>query len=102
MGGELVDTSRLYARTLAQIQPEWLEKVGAHLLKNPGVIRAGKKSGQVSAYERATLYGLVVYSQRRIDFGKSILKRRARFSFEAHWSTVISRLVHHFLHITKS
>ena len=33
MGGELVDTSRLYARTLAQIQPEWLEKVGAHLLK---------------------------------------------------------------------
>ena len=71
MGGELVDTSRLYARTLAQIQPEWLEKVGAHLLKKSwGDPRWEKKSGQVSAYERATLYGLVVYSQRRTDFGK--------------------------------
>lgn len=71
MGGELVDTSRLYARTLAQIQPEWLEKVGAHLLKKSwGDPRWEKKSGQVSAYERATLHGLVVYSQRRTDFGK--------------------------------
>jgi ATP-dependent helicase HrpA len=71
MGGELVDTSRLYARTLAQIQPEWLERVGAHLLKKSwGDPRWEKKSGQVSAYERATLYGLVVYSQRRVDFGK--------------------------------
>ncbi|CAM8624745.1 HrpA HrpA-like helicases [Oxalobacteraceae bacterium] len=71
MGGELVDTSRLYARTLAQIQPEWLEKVGAHLLKKSwGDPRWEKKSGRVSAYERATLYGLVVYSQRRTDFGK--------------------------------
>ena len=71
MGGELVDTSRLYARTLAQIQPEWLEKVGAHLLKKSwGDPRWEKKSGQVSAYERATLHGLVVYSQRRADFGK--------------------------------
>ena len=71
MGGELVDTSRLYARTLAQIQPEWLEKVGAHLLKKSwGDPRWEKKSGQVSAYERATLHGLVVYSQRRTNFGK--------------------------------
>ena len=71
MGGELIDTSRLYARTLAQIQPEWLEKVGAHLLKKSwGDPRWEKKSGQVSAYERATLHGLVVYSQRRTDFGK--------------------------------
>jgi len=71
MGGELVDTSRLYARTLAQIQPEWLEKVGGHLLKKSwGDPRWEKKSGQVSAYERATLHGLVVYSQRRTDFGK--------------------------------
>jgi ATP-dependent helicase HrpA len=71
MAAELVDTSRLYARTLAQIQPEWLEKVGSHLLKKSyGDPRWEKKSGQVSAYERATLYGLVVYSQRRIDYGK--------------------------------
>ena len=71
MAGELVDTSRLFARTIANIQPDWLEKVGGHLLKKSyGDPRWEKKSGQVSAYERATLYGLVVYSQRRIDYGK--------------------------------
>ncbi len=71
VAGELVDTSRLFARTLASIQPEWLEKIGGHLLKKSyGDPRWEKRSGQVSAYERATLYGLVVYSQRRIDFGK--------------------------------
>ena len=71
VAAELVETSRLFARTLAQIQPQWLERVGAHLLKKFwGDPRWEKRTGQVSAYERATLYGLVVYSQRRIDFSK--------------------------------
>jgi ATP-dependent helicase HrpA len=71
MAAELVETTRLYARCLAQIQPEWLERVGGHLLKKSyGDPRWEKRSGQVSASERATLYGIVVYSQRRIDFGK--------------------------------
>lgn len=71
LAAELVETSRLFARTIANIQPEWLERVGGHLLKKSwGDPRWEKKSGQVSAYERATLYGLVVYSQRRIDYGK--------------------------------
>jgi len=71
VAGELVETSRLFARTIATIQPEWLERVGGHLLKKSwGDPRWEKKSGQVSAYERATLYGLVVYSQRRTDYGK--------------------------------
>lgn len=70
VAAELVDTTRLYARAVAQIQPEWLEKVGGHLLKKSwGEPRWEKKSGQVSAYERATLYGLVVYSQRRVNYG---------------------------------
>ena len=68
VAGELVETSRLFARTIANVQPEWLERVGGHLLKKSwGDPRWEKKSGQVSAYERATLYGLVVYSQRRTD-----------------------------------
>lgn len=71
MAAELVDTSRLYARTLANIQPQWLERVGGHLLKKSyGEPRWEKRSVQVSASERATLYGLVVYSQRRVDYGK--------------------------------
>ena len=70
MAAELVDTTRLYARCVAQIQPEWLERVGGHLLKKSyGEPRWEKRTAQVSAFERATLYGLVVYSQRRINFG---------------------------------
>nr|WP_315487441.1 ATP-dependent RNA helicase HrpA [uncultured Undibacterium sp.] len=70
MAAELVDTTRLYGRCLAQIQPEWLEKVGGHLLKKSyGEPRWEKRTGQVSGFERATLYGLVVYSQRRIQYG---------------------------------
>ncbi|WP_414842515.1 ATP-dependent RNA helicase HrpA [Janthinobacterium sp. Ant5-2-1] len=70
MAAELVDTTRLYARCVAQIQPEWLEKVGEHLLKKSwGEPRWEKRSAQVTASERATLYGLVVYSQRRINYG---------------------------------
>jgi ATP-dependent helicase HrpA len=70
ISAELVDTSRLYGRCIAQIQPEWLEKIGGHLLKKSyGEPRWEKKAGQVSAFERATLYGLVVYSQRRIQYG---------------------------------
>ncbi|MDB5761493.1 MAG: hrpA [Herminiimonas sp.] len=70
MAAELVDTTRLYARCIAQIQPEWLERVGGHLLKKSwGEPRWEKRNAQVSAYERATLYGLVVYSQRRANYG---------------------------------
>ncbi|MES2934091.1 MAG: ATP-dependent RNA helicase HrpA [Pseudomonadota bacterium] len=70
ISAELVDTTRLYARCIAQIQPEWLEKVGGHLLKKSwGEPRWEKRPAQVSASERATLYGLVVYSQRRINYG---------------------------------
>ncbi len=71
MAAELVDTTRLYARCVARIEPEWLERVGAHLLKKSyGEPRWEKRGARVTASERATLYGLVVYSQRRIDFGR--------------------------------
>jgi ATP-dependent helicase HrpA len=70
MAAELVDTTRLYARCVAQIQPEWLERIGGHLLKKSyGEPRWEKRAAQVSAYERATLYGLVIYSQRRVNYG---------------------------------
>jgi ATP-dependent helicase HrpA len=69
MAAELVETTRLYARCLAQIQPEWIEKIGGHLLKKSwGEPRWEKRSAQVTAAERATLYGIVVYSQRRINY----------------------------------
>ena len=71
MAAELVETTRLYARCVAQIQPEWIERVGAHLLKKSwGEPRWEKTAAQVTASERATLYGIVIYSQRRINYGQ--------------------------------
>ncbi len=71
MAAELVETTRLYARCVAQIQPEWIERVGAHLLKKSwGEPRWEKTAAQVTASERATLHGIVIYSQRRINYGQ--------------------------------
>jgi ATP-dependent helicase HrpA len=85
MAAELVETTRLYARCIAQIQPEWVEKIGAHLLKKSwGEPRWEKRSAQVTASERATLYGIVVYSQRRINYAQhNPLEAREIFIREA-------------------
>ncbi|MEX3526831.1 MAG: ATP-dependent RNA helicase HrpA [Burkholderia sp.] len=81
MAAELVETSRLYARCLAKIEPEWVEKIGAHLLKTSlSQPHWEKKPAQVSAYERGTLYGLIIYNRRRVAFGQQD-PRRARELF---------------------
>ncbi|MDR1310794.1 MAG: ATP-dependent RNA helicase HrpA [Burkholderiaceae bacterium] len=70
VAAELVETKRLYARCMAQIQPEWVERVGAHLLKKSwSAPRWEKKTAQVVASEQATLHGLVIYGQRRVCYG---------------------------------
>jgi len=71
IAAELVETSRLYARCIAKIEPEWIEKIGAHLLKKSlSEPHWEKRAAQVSAYERAVLYGLPIYHRRRVSFGK--------------------------------
>ncbi|GAB7523638.1 ATP-dependent RNA helicase HrpA [Paraburkholderia sp. 2C] len=71
MAAELVETSRLYARGIAKIEPEWVEKVGAHLLKKSlSEPHWEKRAAQVSAFERAMLYGLTIYHRRRVSFGQ--------------------------------
>ncbi len=68
---ELVETTRLFGRGIANIEPQWLEEVGAHLLKKQLLDpHWEKKVAEVVALERATLYGLVVYSGRRVGFDK--------------------------------
>ncbi|MFM8919165.1 MAG: ATP-dependent RNA helicase HrpA [Limnohabitans sp.] len=68
---ELVETTRLFGRGIANIEPAWLEQVGGHLLRKQLLDpHWEKKSAEVIALERATLYGLVVYSGRRVPFGK--------------------------------
>ncbi len=71
MAAELVETSRLFARCLAKIEPEWLERVGSHLVRRHVYEPHWEKSsGQVVAWERATLHGLLLYAKRRVQFGK--------------------------------
>jgi len=66
---ELVETTRLFGRGIAAMEPQWLEQVGGHLLKKQLLDpHWEKKAGEVKALERATLYGLVVYNGRRVSF----------------------------------
>jgi ATP-dependent helicase HrpA len=68
---ELVETTRLFGRGLANIEPLWIEQVAAHLLKKQLLDpHWEKKAAEVMSLERATLYGLVVYSGRRVPFAR--------------------------------
>ncbi|MBF0620693.1 MAG: ATP-dependent RNA helicase HrpA [Magnetococcales bacterium] len=70
MAGELVETTRLYARTCARIEPEWIERAAVHLIrKSYSDPHWEKRAGQVVAYERVTLYGLIIVPQRKVNFG---------------------------------
>ncbi len=70
VAAELTETTKLYARNVARIEPEWLEEVGAHLIKrhyfDP---HWEKKAAQVAAWERSTLYGLVINPKKRVHYG---------------------------------
>ncbi|MGA8863730.1 MAG: ATP-dependent RNA helicase HrpA [Gallionella sp.] len=70
MAAELVETHRLYARCVARIETEWLEEIGAHLIKrhyyDP---HWEKKAAQVVAWERSTLFGLIINPKRRVHYG---------------------------------
>ena len=69
VAAELIDTGRLYGRVLAHIDPAWLEEVGSHLLIRQWLDpHWDPKTGDVLAFERATLYGLVVYSGRKRSY----------------------------------
>ncbi|MET0089042.1 MAG: ATP-dependent RNA helicase HrpA [Candidatus Thiodiazotropha sp.] len=69
MAAELVETTKLYARTLAQIQPEWVERAAGHLLKRSySEPHWERKRGQVAGYEKVTLFGLTLVPRRKINF----------------------------------
>ncbi|MBB6170559.1 ATP-dependent helicase HrpA [Nocardiopsis mwathae] len=71
MSAELVETSRLWARMNARIEPEWAEELGAHLVKRTySEPHWEKNRGGVVAYERVTLYGVPIVVQRKVDYGR--------------------------------
>ncbi len=71
MAAELVETSRLYARTVAKIQPEWIEQLAAHLLRHHySEPHWEQKPAQVAAFERTSLYGITITPRRKVHYGR--------------------------------
>ncbi|WP_430754867.1 ATP-dependent RNA helicase HrpA [Magnetovirga frankeli] len=70
MAAELVETSRLYARTAAAIEPAWVEQAAGHLLqRSHSQPHWQSQRGQVGGFEKVSLYGLVLVPRRRINYG---------------------------------
>ncbi|QFT21441.1 ATP-dependent RNA helicase HrpB [Pseudomonas sp. THAF187a] len=70
MAAELVETTKLFARMVAKIEPDWIEPLAAHLVKkNHLEPHWEKKRGQVVAYEQVTLYGLIIVGRRPVHYG---------------------------------
>ena len=69
LAGEMQETTRMYARTIAKIEPQWIEKVAAHrLIKSLSDPFWDNRQGEVMAFERGTLYGLPIYHGRRVRY----------------------------------
>ena len=71
MSAELVETSRLWARVNARIEPEWVEPLAGHLLKRTySEPHWEKDQAAVMAYEKVTLYGVPIVADRKVDYGR--------------------------------
>jgi ATP-dependent helicase HrpA len=72
MCAELVETSRLFARCIARIEPEWVEEVGAHLIRRSTYEPHWSKSrGETVAWERGVIHGITLYAKRAMQYGKT-------------------------------
>lgn len=71
VAGELIETSRLYAHTVAGVDPKWIEAAAAHLVTRERYDpHWEKRRGQVAARERVKLFGLTLSDGRKVDFGR--------------------------------
>jgi ATP-dependent helicase HrpA len=81
VAAQLVETTRLYARMVAAVEPQWIESAGAHLIKRsytePHWV---EERGFVAAFESASLYGLTLAARRRVNYG-SVAPQEAREIF---------------------
>jgi len=70
MAAEMLETQRHYGLTVAQIDPLWLEKQASHLIKKSYFeAHWEKRPAQITAYEKSTLYGLVINPRKKINYG---------------------------------
>ncbi len=107
VAAELVDTTRLFGRGIAAIEPQWLPTIAGHLIKTQLLEpHWEKKAAEVIALERATLYGIVIYNNRRVNFGRvDPVAARDIFIREAlvngDWDTRLPFLAHNQKQIAK-
>ncbi|MBR2005800.1 MAG: DUF3418 domain-containing protein, partial [Thermoguttaceae bacterium] len=85
VGAERLETTRAYLRTVARINPDWIEEIGGRLLERTRRDPFwNRETGCVHAYERATLYGLTIIPKRRVNFGPiDPAKSRQIFIYQA-------------------
>ena len=85
VAAEIVETTKLFGRCVARIEPEWLEEVGTHLIKRHYYdAHWEKKAAQVAAWERSTLHGLVINPKKRVHYGPmNVAESREIFIREA-------------------
>ncbi len=102
MAAELVETSKLWARVNARIEPEWAEDLASHLVKRSySEPHWERKAGAVMAYEKVTLYGVPIVARRKVNYGR-IDPELGRELFIRHalvdgdWDTR-----HHFFHANR-
>jgi ATP-dependent RNA helicase HrpA len=71
MAGELQETTRVFARNVARIEPDWIEKAAQHLVdRTHAEPHWDKDRGEAMAYETVTLFGLVLAARRKVSFGR--------------------------------
>jgi len=84
MAAELVETSRLWGRIVARIEPQWLEPIAGHLVKRSySEPHWDRDRGAVVAYEKVTLYGIPIVTARKVNYAR-VDPRLARELFLRH------------------
>jgi ATP-dependent helicase HrpA len=103
VAAEIVETTKLFARCVARIEPEWLEEVGAHLIKRSYFdAHWEKKAAQVAAWERSTLHGLIINPKKRVHYGPmNVAESREIFLREALVTGEFNTQAPFFLHNQK-
>ncbi|MBF0589127.1 MAG: ATP-dependent RNA helicase HrpA [Magnetococcales bacterium] len=92
MAAELVETSRRYARICAAVEPEWIEDVAGDLCRKSWYEpHFDAKQGQVTAYERVSLFGLPIQTKRKVHYGP-IDPQSARTAFIS--AALVERRLH--------
>jgi ATP-dependent helicase HrpA len=99
VAAEYIETSKLYARTVAHIDPDWLEKLGGHLCKRKYFDpHWDREKGEVKAFMQVSLFGFIIEPRRLVSYGQIDPKVGAEIFFEALVEGEISQKLSFLIH----